>query len=34
MKSKEVSFSDAIKKELGVTPTEFQKGLKEWVKKR
>ena len=34
MKSKEFSFSDAMKKELGVTLTEFEKGLKEWLKKR
>lgn len=34
MKSKEFSFSDAMKKELGVTLTEFEEGLKEWLKKR
>ena len=34
MKSKESSFSDAMKKELGVTLTEFEEGLKEWLKKR
>jgi hypothetical protein len=34
MKSKELMFADAIKKELGVTVTEFEKGLQEWLKKR
>lgn len=34
MKSKELMFADAMKKELGVTVTEFEKGLQEWLKKR
>jgi hypothetical protein len=34
MKSKEFSFADAMKSELGVTLTEFEYGLKEWLKNR
>jgi hypothetical protein len=34
IKSKEVLFKDAIKAELGVTVSEFESGLKEWLADR
>lgn len=34
MKSSEKWFADAIKKEPGVTVSEFEAGLKEWLKAR